>query len=467
MFTIDFKKPIHIHFLGIGGISMSGLAELLLTRGFTVSGSDRTESALTDRLSELGAKVFYQQVAANITDDIDLVVYTAAIHPDNEEYAAAANAGIPMMDRAELLGQLSATYPVSIGVSGTHGKTTTTGMLATILMESGQDPTVSLGGIMESLGGNLRIGNSERFLFEACEYTNSFLKFNPSDAIILNIDADHLDFFKDLDDIRHSFHLFAEKLPKDGHLIINGEIPNVKDFVKDLDCTIDTYGILPDGTAPADSPYRYTAAAISYDDMGCASYDLYRDGIFIERIALSVIGIHNVSNSLAAIAEAYLRGIPADIIQSALKSFTGTQRRFEKKGVRNGVTIVDDYAHHPTEIASTLKAALAYPHNRLYVVFQPHTYTRTMKLRKEFVEALSVADVVVLADIYAAREVDTGAISSKDLASDLTLLGKEAYYFPSFGEIEEFLKKNCVNGDLLITMGAGNVVNIGVSLLKS
>ena len=467
MFTIDFKKPIHIHFLGIGGISMSGLAELLLTRGFTISGSDRTPSALTAHLQELGAKVFYQQVASNITDDIDLVVYTAAIHPDNEEYAAAAAANIPMIDRAELLGQLSATYPVSIGVSGTHGKTTTTGMLATILMEAQMDPTVSLGGIMTSLGGNLRIGQSNRFLFEACEYTNSFLKFHPSDAIILNIDSDHLDFFKDLDDIRHSFRLFAEKLPADGHLIINGEIPNLEAFTQGLPCTIDSYGLLPEGTPISASPYRYAAANVTFDDMGCGSYDLIRDGEYVTRISLSVIGIHNVSNSLAAIAEAYLRDIPADVIRKALVSFTGTARRFEKKGVRNGVTIVDDYAHHPTEISSTLKAALAYPHRRLYVVFQPHTYTRTMLLREEFVEALSVADVVVLADIYAAREIDTGAISSKDLVSDLKKLGTEAYYFPSFAEIEEFLKKNCVNGDLLITMGAGNIVNVGDSLLKS
>lgn len=467
MFTIDFKKPIHIHFLGIGGISMSALAELLMKKGFTVSGSDRTESPLTDRLASLGAAVYYSQVASNITSDIDLVVYTAAIHPDNEEYAAAATAGIPMMDRAELLGQLSATYSVSIGVSGTHGKTTTTGMLATILTEAALDPTVSIGAIMPALGGNLRIGESERFLFEACEYTNSFLKFHPTDALILNIDADHLDFFKDLDDIRHSFRLFAGKLPADGHLVINGEIPNLSSFLEGLECSVDTYGLLPEGVAPSESPYRYTAAAVTYDNLGCASYDLYRDGVFVDRISLSVVGIHNVCNSLAAIAEAYLRDIPVETIRHALLSFTGTERRFEKKGIHNGVTVVDDYAHHPTEIAATLKAALACPHNRLFVVFQPHTFSRTIKLRNEFVKALSVADVIVLADIYAAREADEGIISSNDLAEDLKKLGREAYYFPSFDEIAKFLNKNCANGDLLITMGAGNVVNVGVSLLQS
>ncbi|MBO4697586.1 MAG: UDP-N-acetylmuramate--L-alanine ligase [Lachnospiraceae bacterium] len=467
MFTIDFKKPIHIHFIGIGGISMSGLAHLLLTRGFTISGSDRSRSDLTEGLEKLGVKVYYTQTGDNLTDDIDLVVYTAAVHADNAEYAAAAAKGIPMMDRAELLGQLSATYPVAIGVSGTHGKTTTTGMLAVILMEAMQDPTVSLGGKMEAIGGNLRIGGDEEFLFEACEYTNSFLKFNPTDEIILNIDADHLDFFKDINDIRHSFRMFAEKLPANGHLVINGEIPNIAEITKDLNCSVDTYGLLPEGVSPADSPYRYTGTNISFDERGCASYDLYRDGVYVDRIALSVIGVHNVSNSLAAIAVAYLHDVPVETFRNALAAFSGTERRFEKKGVRNGVTIVDDYAHHPTEIRATLTAALATPHKRLWVVFQPHTYTRTLALRKEFVDALSIADCIVLADIYAAREIDTGEISSRNLVEDLRNKGREAYYFPSFGEIEEFLKKNCVNGDLLITMGAGNVVNIGNSLLKS
>lgn len=467
MFTIDFKKPIHIHFIGIGGISMSGLARLLLTRGFTISGSDRASSDLTVGLEKLGVKVYYSQTGENLTDDIDLVVYTAAVHPDNPEFAAAVEKGIPMMDRAELLGQLSATYPVAIGVSGTHGKTTTTGMLAVILMEAMQDPTVALGGKMEAIGGNLRIGGDREFLFEACEYTNSFLKFNPTDEIILNIDADHLDFFKDLDDIRNSFRLFAQKLPADGHLVINGEIPNLDHFLEGLHGTIDTYGLVPEGVLPADSPYRYSAANISFDARGCASYDLYRDGAYVTRIELSVIGVHNVSNSLAAIAVAWLHDVPVETIRHALVSFRGTERRFEKKGVRNGVTIVDDYAHHPTEIRATLTAALATPHKRLWVVFQPHTFTRTLALRKEFVDALSLADNIVLAKIYAAREVDTGAISSQDLVDDLRKMGREAYYFQTFEEIEEFLKKNCVNGDLLITMGAGNVVNIGNSLLKS
>ncbi len=465
MFSIDMNKPIHIHFIGIGGISMSGLAELLHARGFTISGSDRSRSELTARLEAQGITVFYGQRAGNITDDIDLAVYTAAVHADNPEYAACIERNLPIMDRAELLGQISRTFPVSIGVSGTHGKTTTTSMIAMMLVEAGLDPTISLGGMLPAIGGNLRIGASDNFLFEACEYTNSFLKFHPTDAIILNIDADHLDFFKDIDDIRHSFRQFAERLPENGHLIINGEIPNLPEFLKGLSCTVDTYGVLSEDLPPENSPYRFAAANLASDDYGRVSYDLYLDGSFADRIQLSVLGVHNVSNSLAAIAEGYLRGIDLSHIKTALLAFTGTGRRFEHKGVIGGVTIIDDYAHHPTEIAATLTSAQAYPHKTLWCVFQPHTYTRTKLLREDFVTALAHADKIVLADIYAAREAKDPEISSEILCEDLKKMGREAFYFPSFDEIENFLLNNCVNGDLLITMGAGDIVKVGESLL--
>ncbi len=464
MFKIDLNNPIHIHFIGIGGISMSGLAELLLSRKFTVSGSDRSPSAITERLESDGIKVYYGQKAENVADRPDLAVYTAAVHPDNPEYAACVELNIPLMDRAELLGQLSRAYPVSIGVAGTHGKTTTTSMIALILLEAEKDPTISVGGMLDAIGGNLRIGRSGNFLYEACEYTNSFLKFFPSDEVILNIDADHLDFFKDLDDVRHSFRLYAERLPEGGCLIINGQIPNIAEITEDLPCDVVCYGLLSE--SDADDRYEFGARNISYDEYGCPSYDLYYRGRAMGRIALSVIGDHNVSNSLAAIAEGIRRGISLETIKRALLRFHGTERRFEKKGELNGVTIIDDYAHHPTEIAATLKAAGAYPHNTLWCVFQPHTYSRTKALRPEFVEALTLADKVVLADIYAAREPNTNEISSEMLCEDLRNAGKDAYYFPSFEEIEKFLLKNCVNGDLLITMGAGDIVKVGNSLLK-
>ncbi len=461
MFELDLNHPVHVYFIGIGGISMSGLAELLVSRGFTVSGSDRTRSAITDHLVSIGVPVAIGQCADNIKDGIDAAVYTAAVHADNPEYMACEAKGIPLMDRAELLGLVSRSYPVAIGVSGTHGKTTTTAMIAMMLLEAGLDPTVSLGGILDAIGGNLRIGTSGNFLFEACEYTNSFLKFYPTDICILNIDEDHLDFFKDINDIRHSFRLFAERLPEGGKLIINGELPDIDAFLSGLRSEIVTYGLCRNGMTPADAPYTFTADAIKVDEFGHPSYELYVRGEHAGHIRLSVPGVHNVSNSLAAIAEGYFRGIALSDMQKALAEFTGTERRFERKGEREGVTVVDDYAHHPTEIRATLTAAQSYPHKSVWCVFQPHTYTRAKLLRKEFVEALSLADKVVMADIYAAREVDDGTISSADLRDDLIKLGCEAYYFPSFEEIVGFLKKNCVNGDLLITMGAGDIVKVG------
>ena len=458
MYKIDFQKPIHIHFIGIGGISMSGLAEILLEEGFTVSGSDAKESPLTRKLESEGAHICYGQKAENITDDIDCVVYTAAINRANPELAEADARRIPMLTRAELLGQLMKNYDTPIAVSGTHGKTTTTSMISHILLEGKVDPTISVGGILKAIGGNIRVGKSETFLTEACEYTNSFLHFFPKISVILNIEEDHLDFFKDLEDIRHSFHQFAALLPSDGTLVINGEITDYPEIYQGLDCNVVTYGPSAD--------FDYSASDISYDEEGHVSFDLAKHGEKAGRITLSVTGDHNVSNALASIAAAELLGIPMDTIKKGLLSFTGTDRRFEYKGTFNGVTVVDDYAHHPTEIKATLKAAQHYPHNSVWCVFQPHTYTRTKAFFHEFAEALSHTDHLVLADIYAARETDTLGISSADLAEEAAKLGADSHYFPSFAEIEDFLKENCRPGDLLITMGAGDIVTVGEDLIR-
>ncbi len=457
MYKIDFQKPIHIHFIGIGGISMSGLAEILLKEGFAVSGSDSKESPLTKKLESAGARIIYGQKAENITADIDCVVYTAAISKTNPELIEAVAKKIPMLTRAELLGQLMKNYSTPIAVSGTHGKTTTTSMISHILLEGNLDPTISVGGILKAIGGNIRVGNSETFITEACEYTNSFLHFFPKISVILNIEADHLDFFKDLEDIRHSFRQFAGLLPEDGTLVINGEIADYEEIYQGLSCNVVTYG--------PDSSLDYSACNIAYDEKGHVSFDLLKYGRDAGRIALSVTGNHNVSNALSAIAVAELLDIPMDIIRKGLLSFTGTDRRFEYKGEFEGVTVIDDYAHHPTEIEATLKAARHYPHAKIWCVFQPHTYTRTKAFFHEFAEALSHADHLVLADIYAARETDTLGISSADLAQEVEKLGTDTHYFPSFGEIETFLKKNCRPGDLLITMGAGDVVSIGEDIL--
>lgn len=457
MYKINFKEPIHIHFIGIGGISMSGLAEILLEEHFTVSGSDSKESELTRHLEGMGITVFYGQKASNIKEGIDLVVYTAAIREDNPEFICAREMGIPMLTRAELLGQIMDNYRNSIAVAGTHGKTTTTSMISQILLTAKCDPTITVGGILKAIDGNLRVGKSDVFLSEACEYTNSFLHFYPRYSIILNVEAEHLDFFKDIHDIRNSFHRFAGNTREDGAIIINGEIPDYEKITAGLKPKVITFGL--------SDACDYHPADISFDSKACATFTAMHHGDALMTVSLGVPGMHNVSNALAAIALALDLNISKEDILKGLLSFGGADRRFQYKGCVDGVTIIDDYAHHPTEIRATLTAAANYPHERLVLAFQPHTYSRTKAFLDDFAEVLSMADVVVLADIYAAREKNTYGISSKDLLAKLKERNTDCYYFPSFEEIEKFLLKSCVNGDLLITMGAGDIVNVGEHLL--
>lgn len=457
MYQIDFKKPEAIHFIGIGGISMSGLAEVLLQAGFQVTGSDSQESPLTRNLEEKGAKVQYGQRAENITDLIDVVVFTAAVHPDNPEYAEAVRREIPILSRAELLGQIMHNYKQAVAVSGTHGKTTTTSMVTEILMAADVNPTISIGGILPSIGGNIRVGSQDLFVTEACEYTNSFLSFFPTMELILNIEADHLDFFKDLEEIRESFRRFAALLPADGTVIINSDIERYEEIVKGLDCKVITVGSAKESD--------YAPCEITYDSLARPTFMLLEHGKETGVLSLGVQGEHNVYNALAAVAAARELGISWEQIKKGLLAFTGTNRRFEKKGEIGGVTIIDDYAHHPQEIRATLTAAANYPHKKLWCVFQPHTYTRTKAFLDEFAQALSLADEVVLADIYAARESDNLGISSRDLKQRVEALGTKAVYFPTFDEIETFILENCSEGDLLITMGAGDIVKVGERLL--
>ena len=457
VYQINFKEPIHLHFIGIGGISMSGLAEILLKEGFSVSGSDSRESKLTEKLSRLGARIYYGQRESNLQEDTQAVIYTAAIHPDNPELKAALDRNLPTLTRAQLLGQIMENYQQSIAVSGTHGKTTTTSMITHILLEACCDPTVSVGGILKSIDGNIRVGSSEFFLTEACEYTNSFFNFYPKYALILNIEEDHMDFFKDLADIRRSFRQFAENVPAEGAVIINEDIENFQELTKDLPCKILTYGLASSGSYYADN--------ITFNTEGCGNFTLMHGKTALGVISMNVPGTHNISNAVAACALALELNLPFSSVQRALARFGGTARRFEYKGSLGGITIVDDYAHHPTEITATLSAAKNCGADRIICVFQPHTYTRTQAFLKEFAEALSAADLVVLADIYAAREQNTIGISSRDLLKELQNLGCECHYFPSFDEIENFLIKKCINGDLLITMGAGDIVQVGEHLL--
>ena len=458
MFQVDFNTPKHVHFIGIGGISMSGLAEILLGKGFRISGSDNNASALTERLEKAGAVIRIGQSADNISPDTDLVVYTAAIHPDNPEFVAAKKQGIPMLSRAQLLGQIMQNYDLPINIAGTHGKTTTTSMCTHVLMRAGLDPTVTLGGILPSIGGNIRVGGTKYFVAEACEYTNSFLSFFPKIGLILNVDADHLDFFKDLDDIASSFHRFAALLPEDGTLIINRDTAKYDVVTDHLACGIITYSLNGDAD--------YMAEDIHFDENGCASFVCLERGRPLGNIRLCIPGMHNVSNSLAVIALSRKLGLSPEIIAQGIADFHGADRRFERKGTAFGATIIDDYAHHPTEIRAIITAALQTPHKKLWVVFQPHTYTRTKALLPEFADALSLADHIVLSDIYAAREVNTVGISSEDLRAEIEKRGTKADYFSSFEEILEFLKTQLKEGDLLITMGAGNIVDVGEDLLR-
>ena len=458
MYKINLKDPsAHIHFIGIGGISMSGLAELLLDRGFSVSGSDRSASELTEHLEALGAKIAYGQKKENISPDITAVVMTAAISESNPELMRARELGLPVITRAQLLGQVMQSYEMPVAIAGTHGKTTTTSMLSEVMLLAGLDPTLSIGGILPSIGGNFKIGGDKYFVTEACEYTNSYHSFFPKAEIILNIDADHLDFFKDLSDIRRSFSHFTTLLPEDGLLVINGDMENAREIYEDCRGLVITFGLSEE--------CNYSAADIEFDEMARPSFTLLKDKKPCGRYKLGVTGIHNVSNALSVIALCDRLQIDEAMVRRALESFTGTNRRFEKKGSFNGVTVIDDYAHHPTEIAATLKAAHAYPHKKLWCIFQPHTYSRTKALLPEFAEALSLADACILADIYAARETDTLGMSSALLSDLISQKGTESHYFGDFREIEEFCKKNCSTGDVLITMGAGDVYKIGENLI--
>ncbi|MDO5408848.1 MAG: UDP-N-acetylmuramate--L-alanine ligase [Lachnospiraceae bacterium] len=463
MYQINFDEPCRVYFMGIGGISMSGLAEILMKEGFTVTGSDMRESDLTKQLEAAGAKINYQQIASNIDPEaIDVVVYTAAIHENHPELAEVIRLDIPRLTRAELLGQIMRNYKTSIAISGTHGKTTTTSMITEVMLEAGLDPTITVGGMLDCIHGNFHLGSSDCFITEACEYTNSFLSFYPTVEAVLNIEADHLDFFKDLEDIRHSFRLFMEKLPAGGVLVINSEIDGWEELTAGLSCRVVTFGL-------EDSAADFTAANVTYDEQAHPSFDLLvlRDGSYekVTEIRLNAPGIHNLKNALACAAIALEQGVKPEAVAAGLNRFGNAHRRFEYKGSIGGVKIVDDYAHHPQEIDATLAAAREMKTGKIWCAFQSHTYTRTKALLDEFANSLSKADEVLLAPIFAARETDTLGISSQDIADRIERLGTKAHNFESFDEIETFILTNCQPGDLVITMGAGDIYKVGENLL--
>ena len=454
VYQIDFNKPESVHFIGIGGISMSGLAEILMDEGFTVSGSDAHRSELTDNLEARGAKVYIGQKAENIQDGIDVVVYTAAIHPDNPEFQEVKRRGIPMLTRAELLGEMMRNYKNAIAIAGTHGKTTTTSMVTEIFLQAKNDPPISVGGILPAIGGNIRVGGPEFFVAEACEYTNSFLSFYPTMAVILNIEEDHLDFFKDLADIEHSFHAFADLVPQRGYIISNADDAGARDSVKGLQHPVFTFAV-QDRTADC------VADNVSFFD-GCPVFDVVIHGEVYAHVELKIPGKHNILNTLAAASAAYVLGLPGEAVSRGLETFHGAGRRMEHKGTYHGAEVYDDYAHHPGELHALLTTARTMGYQRVICAFQPHTYSRTKALFSQFVEELKLPDVTVLAEIYAAREQNDIGISSQDLAREIP----GAIYCSSLEKVTDTLASLAQPGDLILTVGAGDIFRAGEKLLE-
>ncbi len=456
---LSSKQIKRVHLTGIGGISMSGLAEILTDLGYTVTGSDMKPSSIIQKLDRMGIKTIIGHDAENVAG-ADLLVYTAAVKADNPELLAAVKAGIPCIDRATLLGEIMKKYPRSIAVSGTHGKTTTTSMISMIMLEEGLDPTIHIGGELCAIGGTTRIGRSDFFIAEACEYTGSFLKFHPRLEVILNIEFDHADYFRDIEDVRNTFREFASLVPEDGCIVVNADDHNAMDVISDIHCNKVTYGL-------KSTDCTWSAKDITFDEMGFASYILLYHGEQVMEIRLKVPGLHNVSNSLAAIAACCFMGCSPAAAAKAFQKFAGTCRRFEIKGVSEGITVIDDYAHHPSEIAATLKAAVNFSHARIWCVFQPHTYSRTKSLMNDFVKSFDDADILILTDIYAAREADNGEVSSALLADRITRTGKTVMYIKDFENIAEYLDKNAQPGDIIITMGAGDIYKVGELFLEA
>ena len=417
------------------------------------------ESDITAHLAQKGARIFIGHRAENV-DSADLVVYSAAVGHDNPELMRAAQRGIPQVTRAELLGVLMDEYQNSIAISGTHGKTTTTSMVSLVLERAKLEPTILVGGNLAEIGGNVKVGHSGYFVTEACEYMDSFLSLRPKIEIILNIDSDHLDYFKDIDHIVNSFDKFAKLVPTDGTIIAYEANPFVNKVIKNLDHVV-TFGL--------NENCNYYAADIFFNENGMPGFSVMKNGTLLKEIQLAVPGEHNILNALAAFACCHTLGIDADQIGETLEKFTGTQRRFDIVGTTaGGVKIVDDYAHHPTEIKATLDASQNVPHNRLWCLFQPHTYTRTLALFDEFAEAFNKADKLILAEIYAAREKNIYKISSAQLAEKIkeTHPDKEVLFMDSFEKIAQYVHDHTKPGDMVITMGAGDIYKVGEMILE-
>ena len=427
---------------------MSGIAEILHNWGFTVTGSDLNKTDITDKLNDNGILVSIGHDLKNVHNS-DLVVYTAAVKQNNPELCEAKNLKIPTIERGDFLGIITKSYLNSIGISGTHGKTTTTSMVSLCFLEENLDPTIQVGAILKQLNGNYRVGNSDYLIIESCEYAESFLNFHLKSAIILNIDNDHLDYFKTFENLKHSFEKYVAKLPANGFLVLNADDENCLELKNKSKAKIITYGI--------NNNADFTAKNIEFDSNGFAKFDVYYKNEFFNTIKLSVPGIHNVSNALACISLCFSYGISKESIAKALLEFTGAHRRFEFMGKYNNASIFDDYGHHPAEILATVNGLKNIKHNNSWVVFQPHTYSRTKNLLEDFAKVLINFDNIIITDIYAAREENIYNISSHDLVDRIVTLGKKAVFISDFNEIANYLKSHIQPNDIVLTLGAGPI----------
>lgn len=459
----DLKQYKKIHFVGIGGSSMHGLAEFALDQGKAVSGSDMNDSDILDGLRTMGAQIHVPHSSKFIAEQTpDAVVYTVAVSDDNPEIVYARENQIPLIDRSVFLGLIMKMYNRGICVAGTHGKTSTTSMISSILYENNADPAIHIGGVLPLIGGNNHIGTGECFVTEACEYHKSFLNFKTDIGVILNVEHDHVDFFPTFEEYKDAFKEFVATIPTEGYVVICADDLDCLEVVKDAKCTVVSYGL----TADAD----WTAENLYYDKKGCGVFDVVDRkslGGIVCHVHLSVPGQHNVLNALASVATASLVGIDGEACETPLHGFGGANRRFQLKGEENGICVYDDYAHHPTEIRTTLDGVCKYKEkNQTWCVFQPHTYSRTKGLFDLFKTSFNDVGQVVITDIYAAREKDPGDIKASDLAEAINHSGGNAIYIKSFDEIADYFAANTKPGDVVLTIGAGDVTKIGPMVLE-
>ena len=454
---MELEQYKNIHMIGIGGVSMSGIAEILKFWGFNVTGSDVSASEATERLIKNGIPVVIGHDFVNVAK-ADVVIYTAAIRSDDPELLRAKELRIPTIDRGTFLGKITKAFRNSICISG---KTTTTSMVAMCFLEAHKDPSIQVGAYLKPIGGNYRVGSSEYFIIEACEYVESYLKLFPKTEVILNIDNDHLDYFETFDNIVASFSRYINLLPEDGLLVINSDDVNCAKIAKNSKCKTVTFGI-------ENNNANFVARNITYNKNGFPMFDVYYNNYFYKTIELSIPGKHNVLNALACIAVCNEYGIEREDIKNGLLKFTGAHRRFEYVGDFNqGVSVYDDYGHHPTEISATYNALKQKQYRQSWVVFQPHTYSRTKTLLEDFAKALTQFDHIIVTDIYAAREDNVYGISSVDLVSKINLYKPDkAIYISSFDEIVKYLKEHTIKNDVVLTLGAGTVTNIGPKLVS-